>query len=506
MYDWGVGSILSDTSHMNKSYLPDRDSSTRDKSPSAANDALGSSLWLCLQIERYDVVNYCNMLEKDSDGDQPLMRLSLCEAYASEPPAALHAERLLRAMRRALDEEGAYSLAEECCASDPQPAPTDVAVALAMAFHARLGQRSPLRCLDQGLLACIAAYATAPVPDTIYTTGLLSYVITNKRGVVKRAFTEAEVRRANELVPWRRAQTWAARVHEVPLLRRGAPPPRPVIALVDNWPCDVSGWADGRGDGVLRTNEEFVYSGPAEINMAPDSTWPVYNGGRRPRPQAPALGQRLRGRREERDLWVRDCEAHGLPAEVLGRLVELDGRRLRIHGCGHNADTGHGFVLCRSSEGEEVVFPAERLRATLRRLAATVPAGGVASGAGGGSGGREERDLWVRDCEAHGLPAEVFGTVVELDGRRLRIHGCGRNADTGHGFVLCRTSEGEEVVVPAERLRATLRRLAAADASPGASAAAAVPAGGVASGAGGGSGAGWVPSCRKGGSAYIRRR
>ena len=407
---------------MNKSYLPGRDSSTRDKSPSAANNALGSSLWLCLQIERYDVVNYCNMLEKDSDGDQPLMRLSLCEAYASEPPAALHAERLLRAMRRALDEEGAYSLAEECCASDPQPAPTDVAVALAMAFHARLGQRSPLRCLDQGLLACIAAYATAPVPDTIYTTGLLSYVITNKRGVVKRAFTEAEVRRANELVPWRRAQTWAARVHEVPLLRRGAPPPRPVIALVDNWPCDVSGWADGRGDGVLRTNEEFVYSGPAEINMAPGSTWPVYNGGRlprncrrRPRPQAPALGQ-----------WLR--------------------------------------------------------------------------------GGREERDLWVRDCEAHGLPAEVFGTLVELDGRRLRIHGCGRNADTGHGFVLCRTSEGEEVVVPAERLRATLRRLAAADASPGASAAAAVPAGGVASGAGGGSGAGWVPSCRKGGSAYIRRR
>jgi hypothetical protein len=240
-----------------------------------------SSLWLCLQIERYDV-NQSGLavtVGEDTDGNQPLVRLALCEAYASEPPAALHAEQLLRAMRRTLDEEGAFTLAEERCARDARPAPADVALALAMGLHPRLGQRSPLRGLDPGLLACVATFAAASAPDTIYTTGLLRHVVTNRRGVVKQTFTAEQVRRVNEGVAWRRALTWAARVHEVPLRLRGFRPPQPVIAMVGNWPCDVSCRTDGRGGGPLGTDEALVYSGPAEINMMDESDWPVYNGG-----------------------------------------------------------------------------------------------------------------------------------------------------------------------------------------------------------------------------------
>ena len=250
--------------------------------------------------------------------NESLLRLAVCEVYASECSATMHADRVLDSMERLLRDEGHFAIAKECRGKAQDEADTKskekwggrgtgkakavedgplgdgdaVALALGMATHPRLGADSPLARLDRELLAAIARH-TRPRADAIFTTGLLRRVCRlaleeeaaghaeegRYFGEETVEFTPDEVAASNAVGRWRRAMEWACRAHPAEVRARA---PAPVVARVGGWMCDVSerpaGWA-GPGEW---TNEALVYSGPLRCNTG--AGWPVHDGGRTARP------------------------------------------------------------------------------------------------------------------------------------------------------------------------------------------------------------------------------
>ena len=128
-------------------------------------------------------------------------------------------------------------------------------------------------------------------------------------------------------------------------------------------------------------------------------------------------------------LWRRvdlSSVAHLVTDEALAMLAcrLRHTRRLILNGCGRVTDVGVEIIL-----GSD---PARR------------------------GGGREERDRWARECEAHGLPQEAYGMEVVIKNHRFRVYGFGRDSESGRSFVRGRTTEGGEVKVRADHVLVAL--------------------------------------------------